>query len=184
MILLSAAEKYRPSYTIDDYRHWEGAWELWSGTAVAMSPSPFGLHAALLIKIGKLLDNAIEDNGCSATVLAEIDWIVSSDTVVRPDLSVVCGGPPARHVESAPALVVEILSEGTRERDPTHKKELYRQNHVALYLIVDPDKSTSTLWKLDGQSYIEHPAGEPVSLCDDCPLELDCSQLFDPRSAT
>jgi hypothetical protein len=39
-----ALPRYLPHYALDDYREWEGDWELWSGVAVAMSPSAKRLH--------------------------------------------------------------------------------------------------------------------------------------------
>ena len=116
---MSSASRYCPHYTIEDYRQWEGDWELWHGTAVAMTPSPFGRHGGLLMRLGTALTNAIDHARCSASVLAEIDWIISEDTVVRPDISVICGPPPEGHIESAPAMVVEVLSESTRNATPT-----------------------------------------------------------------
>jgi len=71
---MSTAEKYQPHYTIDDYRHWEGDWEFWSGAAIAMTPSPFGRHANARVRIAAALDSAVEASGCRATVLAKIDW--------------------------------------------------------------------------------------------------------------
>jgi hypothetical protein len=98
--------------------------------AVAITPSPFGRHAQALTDAAAVFKHAVDaaarTAGCRATVLTESDWIVAHDTVVRPDLVVVCGGVPERHVEAAPAIVVEILSPATRERDLTAKKELYR----------------------------------------------------------
>jgi hypothetical protein len=88
---MSTAPRYQPHYTVDDYAHWEGQWELWHGVAVAMSPSPFGRHAKLLARTVAALQTAIDSAGCHATVLVEIDWIVSRDTVLRPDVIVVCG---------------------------------------------------------------------------------------------
>lgn len=178
---MSSAPQYRPHYTIKDYGYWEGDWELWHGTAVAMSPSPFGIHAALLIKVGKILDNAIEASGCLATVLAEIDWIVSEDTIVRPDLTIVCGGPPPRHVEDTPAIVVEILSDGTRDRDLVHKKNLFQANMVPWYLIVDPANQSTTVWQLDSNGqYAEAPSDDSLNLtiCNECRLSVDLSKLF------
>lgn len=67
------------------------------------------------------LMRAVEDSACGATVLTEIDWIVSDDRVFRPDLLVVCGGPPEKHVVSPPAIVVEILSPSTASRDRGEK---------------------------------------------------------------
>ena len=137
---MSTAPRYQPHYTVDDYAHWEGQWELWNGVAVAMSPSPFGRHAKLLARTVAALQTAIDSAGCHATVLVEIDWIVSSDTVLRPDVIVVCGLEPEQHVVKVPALVVEILSEATRDRDLSFKLDLYREQGVRWYLVVDPER--------------------------------------------
>ncbi len=41
-------EKYMPRYTIDDYKLWEGDWELIDGIPFAMTPSPFGKYQKFL----------------------------------------------------------------------------------------------------------------------------------------
>ena len=53
--LIRSATRYSPHYTIDDYRLWEGDWELWQGTAVAMTPSLFGRHGGMLVRLGTAL---------------------------------------------------------------------------------------------------------------------------------
>lgn len=170
-----------PHYTVEDYRLWEGDWELWNGVAVAMTPSPFGRHSRLLVSVGSELKSATEACGCNATVLAEIDWIVSADTVLRPDLIVVCGAEPERHVEETPAIAVEILSDSTRERDLTYKRSIYQQQKLPCYLIVDPDTSQLMVLQLnqDGQ-YVDMPATGDVELviCDDCRLTIQVDRLF------
>jgi len=35
---MSLAEKDVPRYTVSDYQHWEGDWELIEGIAISMSP--------------------------------------------------------------------------------------------------------------------------------------------------
>ncbi len=35
---------YIPTYTVQDWKLWEGDWELIKGTPVAMSPSPLNKH--------------------------------------------------------------------------------------------------------------------------------------------
>lgn len=179
---MSTAPQYRPHYTVDDYQLWEGEWELWNGTAVAMTPSPFGRHASINGRIVTAFNNAIDSAGCDATALVEIDWIVARDTVLRPDLTIVCGGAPEKHVEETPALVVEILSAATRERDETFKKAVYQQNGVSWYLIADPENNSLQPLKLN-------PSGvyEPVSfsetlavdICDGCALSVKVDRLFD-----
>jgi len=180
---MSSVPRYIPYYTVDDYRHWEGDWELWNGAAVAMMPSPFGRHGSMLARLVTALTNGIDSAGCKATVLAEIDWIVADDTVIRPDASVICGEPPAGHIESAPAIVVEVLSATTRERDINHKRTLYANNGVPWYLIADPENSSVDLLRLNDQGqYVAFPfvVDERVelSICDNCRLNLDLSRCI------
>ena len=143
---MSSAPRYIPHYTVKDYELWEGDWELWQGIAVAMTPSPFGRHQEIAVKLAAELLRAVEDSGCDATVLSEIDWIISDDTVVRPDLLAVCGGPPEKHVMSPPAIVVEILSPSTASRDRGEKLHLYDDHGVQYYIIVDPADNSFELF--------------------------------------
>lgn len=179
---MSTAPKYNPHYTVDDFKLWEGDWELWNGVAVAMTPSPFGRHGNMLARIAAALTNSIDsDVDCHASVLLEVDWIVTRDTVVRPDLSIVCGPPPEGHIESAPALVVEILSEGTRERDLTVKRQLFEQQRVDWYLIIDPDDKSLQVLRLDAGGAYQQVASEDqlrVDLCENCSLTVQLARLF------
>ncbi len=175
-VIMSTARRYVPHYTVADHASWQGDWELLAGVAVAMTPSPFGSHAERLSRMAATLWNAIDAAGCKATVLAEIDWIVSADTVVRSDLVVVCGPAPRRHVEQAPALVVEILSAATRERDLTVKRDLYVTHGVRWYLIIDPDEGHSVLLRLGASGRYEPRAAsgrQAIDLCPDCTLPLE-----------
>ena len=178
---MSNVPKYQPHYTIDDYQHWDGDWELWSGVAVAMSPSPFGAHGQLTGRMATALNNAIDDHGCHAAVLVEVDWIMSRDTVFRPNLTVVCGDAPEKYVEEVPALVVEILSASTRERDLTFKKQIYQQQTVPWYLIVDPDANTLQAQSLntDGEyQLVDHNESLMVDICGGCSLAVRVDRLF------
>jgi len=173
---VSTAPRYLPRYTASDRATWEGDWELLDGVAVAMTPSPHGRHAERLARLAALFWNAIDASGCRATVLAEIDWIVADDTVVRPDLVVVCGPAPPRHVEHPPAFVAEILSAATRTRDLSIKRELYEASGVRWYLISDPDEGASSLLRLGATGRYEAlPATgkHTLDLCPDRTLSID-----------
>jgi len=117
-------------------------------------------------------------------VLVEIDWILSRDTVLRPDVLVVCGPEPARHVERVPALVVEVLSEATRERDLTFKLDLYREQGIRWYFVVDPEANRMQALALgSGQEYEDRLASqgvEPLSvdICGGCAFRFDAKKLF------
>jgi Uma2 family endonuclease len=101
---------------VADYKAWEADWELWAGVRVAMTPSPFDGHQAVLTRLARQIGNELERVKCQAEVLVELDWIISDDTVVRPDLVVVCGPPSEEHLRSAPAIVVEIVSQASHDR--------------------------------------------------------------------
>lgn len=177
---MTAAKRYLPSYTIADYAHWEGDWELWDGVPVSMAPSPFGRHSAIVSRLIVQLSNAIEAANCGSEVLNEIDWIVNDKTVVRPDVLVVCDGVPPKHVESAPTLVAEVISNATAIRDRTIKRDLYRDEGVDHYLLLDPDANELTWYRAIGGQWREEPITEPfeLSICEDCEIRLDPGKLF------
>ncbi len=178
---MSTALKFAPRYTIDDYSRWQGDWELWEGIAIAMSPSPFGMHQAIVSRLSRLLGVAIESTTCDAETLVELDWIVNRDTVVRPDVTVVCGPPPERHLERTPVLVAEVLSGSTRPNDLNYKRQLYQRESVNIYLIIDPDTETVEVddRQADGR-YHSYQAGDELALrvCENCEITIPTGKLF------
>ena len=146
-----------------------------------MTPSHFGPHSKLLLNVGARLKAAVDSAECDATALVEIDWIVSDDTVVRPDVVVVCGNEPERHVQATPAVVVEILSDATRERDLTWKRNLYQRLHVPYYPSVDPEDKSLVALRLDSENQLKPmPATEALELriCTDCELTVPITSLL------
>jgi Uma2 family endonuclease len=135
---MSASPKYLPYYTYADYATWKGDWELWHGVPVAMTPSPLGRHQWIAGEISYQFKNSLRKECQDCFVLMETDWIVADDTVVRPDVVIVCGEFPERHIMAPPRLIVEILSPTTEEKDRTAKRDLYAFQAVEYYLIVDP----------------------------------------------
>ena len=145
-----------------------------------MTPSPFGPHQQCLSKLVRALWEAVERAGCDTNVLPEIDWIVSDDTVVRPDISVICGEVPAGHVTEPPAMVVEILSPSTAQRDQTEKFELYEQHGIGHYLMVDPQSWLARCFSRNAAGLLEQVEADgpfQLSICGDCELLLDLSKL-------
>ena len=145
-----------------------------------MTPSPFGRHQRCGFRLARALITAIEANDCKAEVLLDIDWIISEDTVVRPDVVVLCGGVPERHVTEPPALVAEVLSPGTSDRDRNEKLWLYEESGVMYYLIVDPDSSTLIAYQRDATGKFGKWNAESLqfAICDDCEIVLDRKAAF------
>ena len=181
---MSSAPRYFPRYTVEDYRQWGGDWQLIDGVAIAMTPSPFGRHERIVANCVHEFMTSIEREGCDYRVYAGLDWIVGSETVVRPDVMVVCGEQPTRHLERPPDLVVEILSPSTSEQDSTIKRRIYQEQGVSTYVMIDsadnslqvlrlPPKPAATDYEtieLAGLSSIRLPGG--------CRLDFDPVRLL------
>ncbi len=133
---MSLAAKYRPYYTYTDYCQWEGRWELIEGMPYAMSPLPVPEHQRVALKFSILFEEALVD--CKeCTVYPPLDWKVYDDTIVQPDVLVVCKKIEKKFLDFAPVLVIEVLSPATASKDRGEKKELYESQKVKYYLIVD-----------------------------------------------
>jgi Uma2 family endonuclease len=182
---MSAIPKYLPHYTYADYATWQGDWELWQGVPVAMTPSPFGRHQWVAGEISYQFNKSLRNECDDCFVLMETDWIVADDTVVRPDVAIVCGSFPERHIVEPPRLVVEVLSPSTEEKDRTAKRDLYASQSVEFYLIVDPigkrieafqrDAATGGFAGLSGMPDVETME---FRLGDNCVAKLELESLF------
>jgi len=120
---------------------WEGDWELIEGIAFAMSISAGFIHQRVSSLIHWQLMNSIKDcNGCIA--LFEIDWIVSNDTVLKPDIIVICGTPEGDYIKEPPEIIFEVISPQTILKDKRVKYEIYEKKGVKFYVVVDPGYET------------------------------------------
>ena len=174
-----ALTNYTPRYNYADYSQWQGDWELWSGCPVAMSPSPGMAHQIVVGRICRAVSTALEEAACKRCIaIPEIDWRISDDTLLRPDLSVVCGHPIEAFLSKTPSLVAEVLSDSTRQRDLLYKRELYEKLGVAIYLIADPVSASVICLELNDGAYVEAER-QNFALSKDCEITLSMSRLFD-----
>ena len=144
------------SYTWADYRTWpdDERWELIKGEAFAMSPSPTAQHQIVQTKLGRKLDEFFDGKPCRA-IVSPMDVKLSATDVVQPDVVVVCRPEQIQvtHIEGAPALVIEILSDSTELHDRGIKMRLYAAHGVKEVWLVTPDPSMIEVYRLDGESY-------------------------------
>jgi len=146
-------QRYIELYTVEDYQNWEGDWELIYGSPYAMAPSPMVTHQNINMKIARQLSEKLDE--CpECQVLFEIDWEISSDTVVKPDTLVICYEPDEK-ITKKPELIFEIVSPSTVKRDEILKFELYQQEGVEFYVIVYPKKQVAKVYKLLDGRYIK-----------------------------
>jgi Uma2 family endonuclease len=165
-----------PSYTYDDYKNWEDNWELIYGIAYAMSPAPLIKHQHISSKISWELQNIFK-NCKKCQVLMPIDWKISDETIVQPDNSVICHKPTHEaYITKAPDIIFEILSKSTAKKDKGLKFNLYEQEGVSYYIIVDPDEEIAKVYWLKDGRYIKvcDASDETVTFqIDNCSEKLD-----------
>ena len=154
------AEKYRPYYTYEDYCQWEGRWELIEGMPYAMSPLPVPEHQSVSLNLSVLFKEALKNcKGCK--VYPPLDWKISDDTVLQPDILIVCKKIEKKYLDFPPVLVVEVLSPSTAAKDRNVKMELYQIQQVQYYLIVDPQFKKIEIYQIQDKRY------QPVSINPD-----------------
>ena len=127
-------------YTYDDYKEWEGDWELIDGIPQAMAPSPIGKHQFIMMRIGHLMNKKLDEMNCNKCfVLGEIDYIISDETILKPDVVLVCGKLPV-FIKETPLAIFEIISTSTKLRDEITKKSIYQKAGVKNFFLVYPDE--------------------------------------------
>ena len=169
-----------PSYTYDDYKNWEDSWELIYGIAYAMSPAPLIKHQHISSKISWELQNIFK-NCKKCQVLMPIDWKISDETIVQPDNSVICHKPTHEaYITKAPDIIFEILSKSTAKKDKGLKFNLYEQEGVSYYIIVDPDEEIAKVYKLNGLEYekVGDFSDEKFMFETKCKIEFDFSKIW------
>jgi Uma2 family endonuclease len=154
---MSIAERYRPYYTYEDYCQWEGRWELIEGMPYAMSPAPIPAHQSVSVLLSFEFVKALKK--CKNCKLFQpLDWKIEEDTIVQPDLLIVCTKIEKKFLDFPPVLVVEILSPSTASKDRGEKMELYQSQKVKYYLIADPQFKKLEIYEYINTQY------EPVSV--------------------
>lgn len=151
---MGLAEKYIPHYTYDDWVRWEGRWELIEGHPIAMSPMPVPEHQRVSGELITEITIALRKGNCkSCKVYQPIDYKISHDTIFEPDVLVVCGKINKSYLDFPPALIVEILSPSTAEKDRGIKYEYYQREGVKYYLIADTKKKSIEIYELTNGTY-------------------------------
>jgi len=168
-----------PRYTVKDYNLWEGEWELIDGIPYAMSPSPVFRHQRFSLRTAIALENALtnEKNKCGdCTVVTDLDWILNEETLLRPDIAIVCH-KIEDFITQPPVLIIEILSPSTALKDRHTKFEIYQEQGVAYYIIADANAKTHKTYMLVDGQYQEKDIKQFL-LHGDCTITLDVAQMM------
>jgi Uma2 family endonuclease len=167
-------------YTYDDYIHWEGNWELIDGVPMAMAPSPMITHQALSMEMAfELKSNSKDCKNC--LVIAEEDWKIDENTVLKPDVVLICDEPNEAYITKAPEIIVEVISKSTAKRDEKHKFKIYEAEKVKYYILVYPNDLKAKIYKLEDKNYTkEGDFFDSIYEFDDttCKTKIDFNNVF------
>jgi len=167
-------------YTYEDYKQWEGDWELIDGIPMAMAPAPMRKHQSIASKLISHLDRQLED--CSrCEVLGEVDYKIDEYTILRPDIVLTCDETNDTYLTKAPEIVIEIISKSTAKRDEKYKFDIYEAEKVKYYILVYPDDLKAKVYHLDGKKYDKQGdfTLENYEFKDTlCDLSLDFKKVF------
>ncbi|MDQ7056627.1 MAG: Uma2 family endonuclease [Persephonella sp.] len=178
---MGIAEKYLPKYTVNDYRLWEGDWELIEGIPYAMTPSPLGIHQRVAFEIARVIANQTDKCTKKCYVYPELDWIISENTVVRPDVSILCK-KIKEYIKQTPEVVIEVVSNSTAQKDEYLKFEIYQREKVPYYILVYPEIEKVRAFKLIDGKFDKFFDGEEgileIILKNRCKIQIEVEKLF------
>lgn len=139
---------YIPNYNYEDYKQWEGDWELIGGIAYAMAPAPVKKHQMLVLLIGSELLSKL-DKCPDCEVLMDSDWKLNSNNLLKPDVSVVCDDKNEKYISKTPEIIFEVISPSTARKDEGLKHSIYAQEGVKYYILVYPNDLIAKVYKND-----------------------------------
>lgn len=179
-------------YTYQDYLTWKfkERVELIRGLIFKMSPAPNVKHQDISRILLRFIDDYLLNKDCKVYHAPfDVRLPVSkkkgqSDTVVQPDMVVICDlmKLDLQGCNGAPDVVIEILSPGNSRREMKDKFELYEASLVPEYWIVDPDRQDIIMYTLNDQKrYIgsrPYMAGDKMSSSVLDGLVIDVAEVF------
>lgn len=180
------------SYTYADYLSWKikERVELIMGKIHNMSPAPKVQHQQISIVLSSEIFNFLKGKQCNVfTAPFDVRLPVRNekgepDTVVQPDISVICNNAKIDQngCNGAPDLIVEIVSKNSVIRDLHEKFDLYEQCGVKEYWIIHPNDKSLSIFLLNEQG--KYITSKPLTYGDIAKsrvlpdLEIDLNQVF------
>lgn len=167
-----------PRYTYSDYAQWKEDWELIGGYPYQLLPSAKWQHNNVQGNLFYQAKSKFRNDNCNCYAFTELDWKINNETVVRPDVMLVCGELKTDYLEFPPVLVAEVISQSSLQKDRNVKFELYRENGVKYYLLLDYTKETVEIFQLIDNVYRSVETNEFI-LTDTCAITFDFTSIFE-----
>jgi Uma2 family endonuclease len=194
----------RKKYTYADVLEWDDSFraDIINGELFMLAP-PLTQHQFILSELFFIIKRFLQGKPCKVIpapfgVRLFPRGDLSDDTLVEPDITVVCDPDKIddRGCNGAPDLIVEILSPSNKRHDLLRKFNLYLDAGVREYWIVDPEQESIQVHVLQEDRYttevyalpreeeelppalakVEVPSVAPVSVLPG--LKIDLREVF------
>ncbi|MCC5932449.1 MAG: Uma2 family endonuclease [Cyclobacteriaceae bacterium] len=183
------------SYNYADYLSWqiEEMVELIKGKVFKQAAAPRRWHQEVSGKLFAELYNYLKGNPCKVySAPFDVRLPVKSkkhediDTVVQPDICVVCDHDKLDELGcvGAPDLIIEILSPGNNSKELHNKYEVYEESGVKEYWVIHPNECTLMIYTLVEGKYKAsklYTIGDVVHSQALEGFKLDLDEVFGPE---
>jgi len=184
------ALKYDQKYTYTNYASWndDTRWELIDGVPYAMS-APSLVHQEVLLNLSAQFSIKLRGRLCRpfiAPVDVRLNFNKGDDTVVQPDMIVVCDQHKLVNGKSclgAPDLVVEVISPASTKMDKLLKFKKYLHAGVKEYWILDPIANIVEAYILKNGEYVvnSYSAADTITVSAFADCEITLADVFIPE---
>jgi Uma2 family endonuclease len=193
---MTALPKEKQHFTYADYKAWElkegERYEIIYGEAFAMS-TPNDRHQGILMELSSQFHQYLKGKPCKV-LPAPYDVRLfyqggendedseSDDTVVQPDITVVCDEAKRgkEGCRGAPDLVIEILSPSNTAIEMQRKFALYMEAGVREYWVVDPENERLNVYCFEnGLSFAAYKKSDNVRAAIFPDFTVALSEVFE-----
>ena len=176
---MTALISYMPKYSFQEYKNWKDDWELIEGYPYSLMPAAGWNHNVTQSNAVQQGKNSLQKNSnCNCWIVSEFDWKINNETVVKPDMMIICSKPKNDFLEFPPALLIEILSALTRVKDRNLKFKIYQEQGVKYYLLADCEKRIVEVFELIDNTY-RQVQKSTFLLENKCEVTFDFNQFWD-----
>ena len=135
--------------------------ELWNGEII-MSPAPHPDHQEVVLGFAQRLKEFVAQGKLGKVYVSPVDVVLTPHRTVQPDVLFISTARLSiitSRIDGVPDLAMEVISEGSWQRDRIQKKALYEQFGLPEYWIVDPESRTLEVFVLVNGGYQLHGKG-------------------------
>ncbi len=130
------------------------------GRRLSFTPPDGIKHQTVSLKVAAALLSYAESGNLGHVIQAPCDVMLSREIVIQPDIFFVETGRTGligkTILRGAPDVIIEILSQDTRERDLRTRRKIYSQFEVKEYWIVDPEAESAEVLLWSELGYATH----------------------------